>query len=651
MTDEHPEIPTYVYDYDRLDALRPAVEAAGFAVPDDANDPAFAQLVNDLKADHPQLATQLTLSRIDQRELASGALLRQQAQALAGRENFMEAMRSRFSRKTTNGASVVDARTVGIAAAGVGVVALGVLMFMPKKPAQAATATATQTTTTAEATPTTDPAATTTVPASGLASPPPADSSAVTGSDTSNVSTVAPTASDLGTPSYTQPDYGSTSSTYSTPSTTTYSTPPAAETSSAFASPAPAYDPPATSYSAPASAAPVPLTPEPIEVQTSPTPAPVAVSPADTAPTPTTVDWSAIYTPPSTPTAPAAASTPSAGTVPAATAVAPAATDAPRTGRMTVVYQSGVAATQAPARTGRMAVWTPSGGQNQGAAPSAAAPVGTSPAAGSAAGEASNVVYQSKTTAGVKVLYGGTDAATSAPQNTQAAVNAVRPAAGVAERGMRVLYTAPARETAQGTAAPAAQAASGSQGAPADASDALPFQMGQVIPARMVVGVDLIQGAEMQFFVVTPGPQGNYTWKGAASMDASKRIQMKFSELALPNGRVVKVQATGVSVDGTVGVTPQFRSASPTAAINALQGAMTGVQNAANAYLQAGTTTVTGSSTTITKTPPPFWLSLASGVVNSFTLPGNTASVVTVGSVPQGTPINILFVGVGDGQP
>ena len=156
----------------------------------------------------------------------------------------------------------------------------------------------------------------------------------------------------------------------------------------------------------------------------------------------------------------------------------------------------------------------------------------------------------------------------------------------------------------------------------------------------------------MEFFVNTPAAQGDYVWRGTATLDGSKRVQMNFTELALPDGRVIPVRASGVSTDGTLGVKPGFRPSAPAAAIDAVRGTLSGVQEAANAQLQAGTTVIGNGATVVTKAPPNFWLSLLGGAVNSFKLPATTTSVVNLAHIDRGTPINILFGGgsvAGDG--
>ncbi|MBB5234196.1 hypothetical protein [Deinococcus budaensis] len=316
-------------------------------------------------------------------------------------------------------------------------------------------------------------------------------------------------------------------------------------------------------------------------------------------------------------------------------------------------------------RTGRMAVLSVRGADAGNEASTASAGSGQgAEGAGNSTGGANDarsrnlkVIYDAKATnritssgTGQNQNQGQSGTQAQAPQNgqtTETGSTSSTPPPQAQDGRSKVLYSAPE----QASAAPVAQGnGQASSSAPASAS---PFQMGQLIPANMVVALDLIEGAGVEFFVNTPAAQGNYVWKGTATLDGSKRVQMNFTELALPDGQVVPVRASGVATDGTLGVKPGFRPSAPAAAIDAVRGTLSGVQEAANAQLQAGTTVVTGGATVVTKAPPNFWLSLLGGAVNSFKLPSTTASVVTLAHIDRGTPINVLFGGsvAGDGAP
>lgn len=682
----HPGPQTYIYDPEVVDTLSSEVEALDLEIPRDPNSPDYAAFMEQLRAKNPSLATRVSLARIPESEVRASALLQEQARAIDGRESFVERITARVTRRTPNGAPVPDARRLGIIGAGLLIGTLGAFMFWPRQPK---TVTAgTTTTTPGAAQPENTQAGSDTEGAGGpprlptepvetspLAPAPGSSTGSTPGVGTGQ--TVAPTESQVTAPSYTAPSYtapsyaNDTSSSYSPPpsSTGVYTPPPAANTSTAYTPPAVSSAAPDTIVTPDSPAAPVVFTPPPADSTPAATPEPdwstastppVTVTPATPPPTqvaenfagsqsssapnsnaPATVAGSA-----SSPRTAGGATTPRINI--AYTAADGQQADAPRTGRMAVLSVGGTA--------GGGEASTASSGGGQGAEGT-----GNPGGAGAASGTRSRnlgVIYDAKATNRI-TSYGTSqnqnpgqaEPQAQAAQNGQTTATAGPPSAPTQDGRSKVLYTAAAQTNAVPATQGNGQNGQAAPSAPAAVSPS-PFQMGQLIPANMVVALDLIEGASVEFFVNTPAAQGNYVWRGTATLDGSKRVQMNFTELALPDGRVIPVRASGVSTDGTLGVKPGFRPSAPAAAIDAVRGTLSGVQEAANAQLQAGTTVIGNGATVVTKALPNFWLSLLGGAANSFKLPATTTSVVTLGRIDRGTPINILFGGgsvAGDG--
>lgn len=669
-----PEPQTYIYDPEVVDMLSGEVEALGLEIPRDPNSPDYEIFVQKLRAKDPFLATRVSLARVSESELRASTLLRDQARAIDGQESFMERITSRVTRRTPNGTPVTDHRLLGIIGGGLLIAALGAFLFWPRYPrtlsaSTTTTPSATTQTERAQASGNTDGTSnsarlpTEPVDTSPLAAAP----GSSTGPSTPGVGTgqtTAPTESQVTPPSYTAPSFSNdTSSSYSPPSSSSgVYTPPPVNSSSAYTPPPSGNSTPSVSSTVPDTAsAPVEFAPPPTVSTTAATPEPnlsnaytppVTVPPATTPPTRVTENFPGSQPDPAT-----APATPAGTTSPSVTAGGAAR------GRINVVYAAAGGQQGEGQRTGRMAVLsvngTGTGGGETSAAPSGSAQGQGTDRTGNPGGATGGtrsrnlgVVYDAKatnriTSYGPGQNQGQADTQAQAPQNDgQTAATGTTPAQAQDGR-TRVLYSAPEQ-----AGAPSAAQGNG-QTSPGTSASASPFQMGQLIPANMMVALDLIEGASVEFFVNTPAAQGNYVWKGTATLDGSKRVQMNFTELALPDGQVVPVRASGVATDGTLGVKPGFRPSAPAAAIDAVRGTLSGVQEAANAQLQAGTTVVTGGATVVTKTPPNFWLSLLGGAVNSFKLPSTTASVVTLAHIDRGTPINILFSGsaAGDGAP
>lgn len=675
----HPEPQTYIYDPEVVDTLSREVEALGLEIPRDPNSPDYAAFMEQLRAKNPGLATRVSLARIPESEVRASILLQEQARAIDGRESFVERLTARVTRRTPNGAPVPDARRLGIIGAGLLIGTLGAFMFWPRQPktvtartmatppgaAQSENVEAGSDTESAGGPPRlpTEPMET-----SPLAPAPGSSTGSTPGTGTGQ--TVAPTESQVTAPSYAN----DTSSSYSPPpSSPGVSTPPPAASISTADTPptvtAVSSAPPDPIVTPDAPAAPVIFTPPPADSTPAATPdpdwdtphtPPVTVTPA-TAPS-TQVSENFAGSPPSSvpnstapPTVAGNASPPeAAGGAPsprihvAYTAADGQQADAPRTGRMAVLSVGGTA--------GEGEASTASSGGGQGAE-GTGNPGGTGAASGTRSRNL-GVIYDAKATNRI-MSYGTSqnqnpgqaEAQAQAAQNGQTTATAGPPPAPAQDGRSKVLYSA----AAQTDAAPATQGnGQNGQAAPSAPAAASPFQMGQLIPANMVVALDLIEGASVEFFVNTPAAQGHYVWRGTATLDGSRRVQMNFTELALPDGRVIPVRASGVSTDGTLGVKPAFRPSAPAAAIDAVRGTLSGVQEAANAQLQEGTTVIGNGATVVTKAPPSFWLSLLGGAVNSFKLPATTTSVVTLAHIDRGTPIHILFGGgsvAGDGAP
>ena len=693
----------YVYDREAIQTLEPTVKALGLEVPNDPSSSEFEVLIQELRSKNPSLAAQVALTRVPLAEINSARLLEEQARTIEGREGLSEWFQRFSSKRNTNGNAVPNMQLLVILGGVAGIAALAAVLFWPRAapvvarnaPPAAATAseiptnpkgtTGTQATTSSAA----EPGAAMT---SDLTAPPQNDVAAST--------TVAPTANQVTTPSYVAPTYPPGASSSYTPAAPT---PPVSSTASSArtgeAGPVPVYTPsPAGETAYPELADPSANSGVPTSAQADPAPfgepAPASGQPSAFTPFPTDSPTAADL-PGGTEAQNLQGGSSDSG--PTAAAADPSgASPGPQRSGLHVVYAAsqdgqGAELTAATNKAHLGAVYTsqtPASGESgtadvgggagnprrlavmyarqggagiEGSRTEAAltapetvnsqnADTQSGDTAAGVAGAPGLVIAQAQDSARLeaasmnrsKVLYSAPSRASTSAAPGEPSSPSVQDAESVGAGGTRVLYSAaaPLVQPAAQTTAP------GEAVSPATADEAQgqsPFLPGQLIPARVMTAMDLYEGASVEFFVETPTPQGSFFWKGVATLGPSKRILMDFTSVRLPDGRTVPVQAAGASANGTLGVVPSFRASSPTAAIDALRGTLGGIQNAANAQIAAGTAVVGNGLATVTKSAPPFWLSVLSGTVNSFKLPETTNSVITLGRLEQGASISLVY--------
>ena len=675
----------YLYDPEVIRTLKSDVERLNLSIPDDPNDPEFDEVLRQVSQRNPALGAQLALARIEANEVKSNQLLREQAQILEGKETVADWFRKTFNKENVNGRPVPNMQLMAIAGGAVAFLALGAFMFWPH-PQKAKRTVATTSTTTSTTTPTPSgvaqnpnaSAAGGTAPQGGLASP--SAGTAATGV----ASTTAPTSSQLAgspVPAYMPPSYdGGSASGYRASSgsgggsVSTY-TPSSYSDSSSVKPYTPSYraSPVSSSQTLPK------VTPIPDSTGGSTVSVPYV---ADTAAPSTPMSSAPVYNVPGYPTtystpsdsasadasssgvstpatgpASAAQSTPSASPRPA-TGGAVTAYPTPAASKVNVLYSGDEAPRSEQAATGGRHLSAVYGGSATGQATDAVATSGAGNGTGnSAAGSATalsgrrmSVLYGDKTNTSKDAATGTSQSAAGQDVNRTATMvlyqggQSSAPSQGASASAStptteKVLYSA---APAGASAAPNATAGTAGAGT-GPTGGGTPFQLGQVIPGVLSFSVDLPENYPMEVFVTTPSDQGTFVWKGTALVDAAKRLSINFTSLGLPSGQEVVIQAVAATRDGTVGLPGKYHLASPSAATDLVRGTFNGLQDAATATLQSGTTTIGNGVTTVSNTAPPVWMSLLGGALNSFKLPSNTNSAITMVRVEKGTPVNILY--------
>ncbi|GAA5501038.1 hypothetical protein Dxin01_00769 [Deinococcus xinjiangensis] len=652
---------TYLYDTEVIRALKPAVERLGLEIPADPNDPEFDEVLSKLSTDNPSLGAQLALARIESAEVSSARLLREQSETIEGKEGFADWFSRTFNKENINGGRVPNVQLMTIAGGVVAFVALGAFMFWPHSKTNKKVTTTSSTTQTQAPVPVNPNTGPTPSPTTELAPPPQGSTNA-----SSTGSTVAPTNSQLNTPvpAYVPPQTDTGPSTAyggsrgSSGAVSSYSP------SSYSSTPVKPYTPSSTVSSGTSlpSVTPIPdaTSSSPVAVASAPTPS--ASPPAGP-----------VYTVPSYPTTygdsngndssvsgnPAQAAAPvvydsktpvvaaSSGTAPNSSA--PSTSYPTPSSRVNVLYgaASDDSAVNASSKNSHLttlyASGTPSAQTSGGDLQASASTSGASGAI-KADGRRMSVLYSGKV--GAAAASGsaeGSNVSTASNQGKATMVlysQAAQDSSGQgqqAQGGDKVLYSAAPVPAATPSSVPTPTPVG------AAASNAAPFQVGQIIPGILSFSLDLPENYPMQVFVTTPSDQGTFVWKGTAIVDASKRLGINFTSLGLPSGQEVAIQAAAAAADGTVGLSGKYHLASPSAANDLVRGTFNGLQDAANAALQAGTTTISNGVTTVANTAPPVWMSILGGALNSFKLPSNTNSAITMVRVNQGTPIKILF--------
>jgi hypothetical protein len=140
----------------------------------------------------------------------------------------------------------------------------------------------------------------------------------------------------------------------------------------------------------------------------------------------------------------------------------------------------------------------------------------------------------------------------------------------------------------------------------------------------------------------TTPPCPEITWIGQASLDASNRIQITFTQ-AVFNDATQTISALALGAGNVPGLTASIKDTAPTVAQDLLRSAAGGFTDYIGALSQQKTVAyVDGIAVTKTETPP-LDLFILSKMGSIFDLPENTTPIVRIAEVPTGSQLIVLF--------
>ncbi|GAA5533905.1 hypothetical protein [Deinococcus aluminii] len=205
-----------------------------------------------------------------------------------------------------------------------------------------------------------------------------------------------------------------------------------------------------------------------------------------------------------------------------------------------------------------------------------------------------------------------------------------------------------------------AQAATGTVPSPStetvgsgQASGPLPYQVGRPVPAKLVMGVAAVEGAEGSLPVYAESADGA-VWRGTAAVDAQGRMRVTF-DAVLQGDREIPLVADAYGDDGLLGIRARVRPTTPNLAANLLSGLASGVKSFAEAMINQRSVTVQSGAagsvvTNSTANPPNFWVTAAGSTLGSFSLPQGKAGLVNVADVQPGAALTIVVRRAGKGE-
>lgn len=185
------------------------------------------------------------------------------------------------------------------------------------------------------------------------------------------------------------------------------------------------------------------------------------------------------------------------------------------------------------------------------------------------------------------------------------------------------------------------------------ASGPLPYQVGRPVPAKLVMGVAAVEGAEGSLPVYAESADGA-VWRGTAAVDGQGRMRVTF-DAVLQGDREFPLVADAYGNDGLLGIRARVRPTTPNLAANLLSGLASGVKSFAEAMINQRNVTVQSGSagsvvTNSTANPPNFWVTTAGSALGSFSLPQGKAGLVNVADVQPGAALTIVVRRAGKGE-
>lgn len=173
-----------------------------------------------------------------------------------------------------------------------------------------------------------------------------------------------------------------------------------------------------------------------------------------------------------------------------------------------------------------------------------------------------------------------------------------------------------------------------------------PYQMGQELAAKLTTVAAAADGVKGEMPVYAQSEDGAI-WRGEATLDARKRLQISFNTV-LKDNRQYAVVADAYSADRQPGLAVSVKPTAPTAAYDLLSAVLRGAQSFVQAQLSQKTVTYQqglsgGTSTTSNTTTPNFWLLTGTSAAGAFALPeSRSPSIILVGQANSGTTLRLI---------
>jgi hypothetical protein len=140
----------------------------------------------------------------------------------------------------------------------------------------------------------------------------------------------------------------------------------------------------------------------------------------------------------------------------------------------------------------------------------------------------------------------------------------------------------------------------------------------------------------------TTPPCPEITWIGQASLDASNRIQINFTQ-AVFDDATQSISAMALGAGNTPGLGASLKDTAPTVAQDLLRGAASGFTDYVDVLSQKKTVTVIDGVAVADTEAPPLDLFILGKMGSIFDIPQNTTPVVRVAEVPAGSQLIVLF--------
>jgi len=171
---------------------------------------------------------------------------------------------------------------------------------------------------------------------------------------------------------------------------------------------------------------------------------------------------------------------------------------------------------------------------------------------------------------------------------------------------------------------------------------AVPWKPGEVVPARLEVGVVMHEG--MTEAPVVAKSEDGTVFFGRATLRADKRMAITFHS-AFKDGVGYEVYALARDPRGDFGLPATVEEIAPALFTDLMRGALTGVTRYIDAYTESVKSTVAGDGTVVQERPvPPLDITVLSGVANLFKVPDDQRALIRVFRLPKGTKLDILFL-------